>query len=75
MNNCYGLSATGRDCATLEGRTVILLLAGIILFASFLGALTYMTAPVALALAVFIAGWLFLFGMRTLLARKETRRG
>jgi uncharacterized membrane protein len=54
---------------------MILLLAGVVLFAVFMGALSFVTAPVALAMAALISGWLLVYGVRTLLSRKEARRG
>jgi hypothetical protein len=75
VNNCYVIYRYRPQHRDPEGSIVILLLAGIVLFASFLGALSYVTAPVALALTAVISGWLLLFGVRTLLARKEARRG
>ena len=61
---------------------MILLMAGITLFALIMGALSLVTAPVALALAALIGGWLLLFAARTALSnssfnffRKGVRRG
>ncbi|HEU5427263.1 MAG TPA: hypothetical protein VFU74_10330 [Actinocrinis sp.] len=61
---------------------MILLMAGITLFALIMGALSLVTAPVALAFAALIGGWLLLFAARTALSngsfnffRKGVRRG
>lgn len=61
---------------------MILLMAGITLFALIMGALSLVTGPVALALTALIGGWLLLFAARTALSnnsfnffRKGVRRG
>ena len=61
---------------------MILLMAGIALFALIMGALSLVTGPVALALTALIGGWLLLFAARTALShssfnffRKGVRRG
>jgi hypothetical protein len=54
---------------------MILLMAGLALFAVFMGALTFVTGPVALAVSALIAGWLVIFAARTAVARKGVRRG
>jgi hypothetical protein len=63
-----------------EGRAMILLMAGLTVFALIMGALSLVTAPVALALTALIGGWLLLFAARTVLSnssffRKGVRRG
>ena len=77
MNNCYGFSGRTRGP---EGRAMILLMAGLAVFALIMGALSLVTAPVALALTALICGWLLLFAARTALShngffRKGARRG
>ena len=87
MNKCYGfyptvtpnLTATGRTHGP-EGGTMILVLAGLAVFALIMGALSLVTAPVALTLTALIGGWLLLFAARTALSnsnffRKGARRG
>ena len=54
---------------------MILLMAGLALFAVFMGALTFVTGPVALAAAALIAGWLIIFAARTVVSRRAVRRG
>jgi uncharacterized membrane protein len=61
---------------------MILLMAGLTVFALIMGALSLVTAPVALALTALIGGWLLLFAARTALSnsglnffRKGVRRG
>ena len=54
---------------------MILLMAGLALFAVFMGALTFVTGPVALAVAAVIAGWLLVFAARTAVSRKRVHRG
>jgi hypothetical protein len=54
---------------------MILLMAGLALYALFMGALSFVTGPVALAMAGLIAGWLVLFAARTAASRKWVRRG
>ncbi len=59
---------------------MILLMARLTVFALIMGALSLVTAPVALALTALIGGWLLLFAARTVLSnssffRKGVRRG
>lgn len=59
---------------------MILLMAGLTVFALIMGALSLVSGPVALALAALIGGWLLLFAARTALSntslfRKGVRRG
>lgn len=59
---------------------MILLMAGLTVFALIMGVLSLVTAPVALTLTAFIGGWLLLFAARTALfsgghLRKGARRG
>ena len=80
MNNCYGFFATGRGTPRPGRQNMILLMAGLVLFALVTGALSLLTGPVALAMAGLIAGWLLLFAARSavsrgVLGRKGVRRG
>lgn len=54
---------------------MILLMAGLALFAVFMGALTFVTGPVALTVAALIAGWLIIFAARTAFSRRAVLRG
>jgi len=59
---------------------MILLMAGLTVFALIMGALSLVSGPVALALTALIGGWLLLFAARTALSntglfRKGVRRG
>ena len=54
---------------------MILLMAGLALFAVFMGARAFVTGPVALAAAALIAGWLVVFAARTAVSRRAVRRG
>jgi hypothetical protein len=62
-------------CSGPEGNAVILLMAGLALFAALMGALTFVTGPVALAMASLIAGWLLIFAARTVHARRGAHCG
>ncbi len=80
MNNCYGFARYRPPQGGPEGRTMFLLLAGLTVFALIMGALSLVTAPVALALTALIGGWLLLFAARTVLSNhglfhKGVRRG
>jgi hypothetical protein len=54
---------------------MILLMTGLVVFALFTGALSFVTGKVALVAAAAIAAWLLLFAARSLHARRAVRRG
>jgi hypothetical protein len=54
---------------------MILLMLAVAVFALFLGVTNLVTGPIGLVLALFVAGWLALFGARSLRARRHAQHG